>query len=119
MRPIITWAMCAALMIGGGTALAFDEQTVPAAPAPGAASPNASPTLDVPILDLTSPDVDPTKGKTGTQIRLPGLGVIGEIPKMDFGLELLYGSSQPRQEESRDSEAEGLMFRGRLPLGSR
>ncbi|WP_343062331.1 hypothetical protein [Hyphomicrobium methylovorum] len=29
----------------------------------------------------------------GTEIRIPGLGKLGTLPKMDFGLELLYGAA--------------------------
>jgi hypothetical protein len=29
--------------------------------------------------------------ESGTEIRIPGLGKLGTLPKMDFGLELLYG----------------------------
>ena len=35
---------------------------------------------------------DASSGK-GMEIRIPGLGAIGSLPKLDFGLELLYGAS--------------------------
>ncbi len=31
-------------------------------------------------------------GKTGMELNIPGIGSIGTLPKLDFGLELLYGS---------------------------
>ena len=32
-------------------------------------------------------------GKTGgTELNIPGIGSVGTLPKLDFGLELLYGS---------------------------
>jgi len=34
------------------------------------------------------------KPETGTEIRIPGLGKLGVLPKMDFGLELLYGAAE-------------------------
>ena len=34
------------------------------------------------------------KPETGTEIRIPGLGKLGTLPKMDFGLELLYGAAE-------------------------
>ncbi len=34
------------------------------------------------------------KSDTGTEIRIPGLGKIGTLPKMDFGLDLLYGAAE-------------------------
>ena len=36
----------------------------------------------------------PSKTDTGTEIRIPGLGKIGTLPKMDFGLDLLYGAAE-------------------------
>jgi hypothetical protein len=36
----------------------------------------------------------PGKGDSGTEIRIPGLGRIGTLPKMDFGLDLLYGAAE-------------------------
>ena len=29
---------------------------------------------------------------TGTEVTIPGIGSVGKLPKLDFGLELLYGS---------------------------
>ena len=39
------------------------------------------------------------KPETGTEIRIPGLGKLGVLPKMDFGLELLYGAADQKQPE--------------------
>ena len=38
----------------------------------------------------------------GTDITVPGLGKLGTLPKMDFGLELLYGGNQQRPIENTD-----------------
>jgi hypothetical protein len=27
----------------------------------------------------------------GTEVKIPGIGSVGTLPKLDFGLELLYG----------------------------
>jgi len=32
----------------------------------------------------------------GTEIRIPGLGKLGVLPKFDFGLDLLYGVNEPK-----------------------
>ena len=31
-----------------------------------------------------------------TEIRIPGLGKLGVLPKFDFGLDLLYGVNEPK-----------------------
>jgi hypothetical protein len=42
-----------------------------------------------PQFDLSDPM---TAGKSkGTDVTIPGLGTLGTLPKLDFGLELLYG----------------------------
>lgn len=40
------------------------------------------------------------QASAGTEIRIPGLGKLGTLPKMDFGLELLYGADQTPNHES-------------------
>ena len=99
----------------GGTAMAFEEQGArPAAPPAGSAAP--SPAIDPKGLTLSPSEMMP-KGESGTKIRIPGLGVIGEIPKMDFGLELLYGASEPKAALEQDpNEASGVILRGTIPL---
>jgi len=51
----------------------------------------------------------------GTEIRIPGLGKLGTLPKMDFGLELLYGAAETerQQEPSKiDDPSEDLTIKG-------
>jgi hypothetical protein len=44
----------------------------------------------------------PPKSDGGTEIRIPGLGKIGTLPKMDFGLDLLYGAAEDNNKVSPD-----------------
>lgn len=46
-------------------------------------------------LQLNVPEVS-LGGNSGTEVKIPGLGTVGKIPKLDFGLELLYGASDPK-----------------------
>ncbi len=76
------------------TAAAFSTEPVP----PPAASLQANPPSQfiqpgisgqMPQFDLNDPM---TAGKSnGTDVTIPGLGTLGTLPKLDFGLELLYG----------------------------
>jgi hypothetical protein len=86
----------------GGAALAFQEQ---GGRAPGQGGPSSN------VVTPANP-----MPKTGTEIRLPGLGQIGALPKFDFGLELLYGASEPKgiREELNKSEQNDLQVRGIL-----
>ena len=65
-------------------AFALEEQRLPVAPQ------QASPS------DAAKSGLAPGTAKTegGTEVRIPGLGKLGTLPKMDFGLELLYGASE-------------------------
>lgn len=81
-------------------AQAFQETTVGGKPAEGAA---VAPTVpDLPKtpppakgMQLSVPELS-LGGNSGTEIKVPGLGTIGKIPKLDFGLELLYGASDQK-----------------------
>jgi hypothetical protein len=50
----------------------------------------------------------------GTEVRIPGLGKLGVLPKMDFGLELLYGASEQNKqpEPGPEAPADDLTIRG-------
>src|SRR5215470_8639040 len=49
--------------------------------------------LDLSGLDLRTPEPGSGSG-VGTEIRVPGVGTMGTLPKLDFGLELLYGANE-------------------------
>ena len=112
MRFVSAIALGVLLAGVGGAAMAFEEQGArPAAPAAGGVT-QPSPGE----LTLSPTEMMP-KGEAGTKIRIPGLGVIGEIPKMDFGLELLYGATEQQKALEQDpNEANGLILRGTIPL---
>jgi hypothetical protein len=94
-------------------ALAFQEtgsKTVPA-DAQAAPSMDAQAPTGKPGFSLSVPDA---KGKAGgPEIRVPGLGTIGALPKLDFGLELLYGTSEPKGvRDDKSAEPADLQIRG-------
>ncbi len=78
-------AVCALVLCAGSYAFALEEQRAPA-PVPGQTQ--AEPQAGVQSAAPAS------KADTGTEIRIPGLGKLGTLPKMDFGLELLYGAAE-------------------------
>lgn len=108
-RMVLITGLGAALAFAGTAALALEEQKsapVPEAPAAaeaGAAVQNAAPAA---------------KAAGGTEIRIPGLGKLGTLPKMDFGLELLYGATETDkpQEPSKieGNSPEDLTVRGEI-----
>ena len=87
-----------AMLLGAALpALAFQEQSVGAPPAQTEQSP-AQPEAGVgakPAEMQLSPE-EAKKPVEGTEVRIPGLGKLGVLPKMDFGLELLYGANDGR-----------------------
>ena len=46
-----------------------------------------------PSIQLSTPET----GK-GTEVRIPGLGKLGVLPKLDFGLDILYGATDDRRQ---------------------
>lgn len=111
-------AVCAGtlLLAFGSVSWAFEEQKLNTGRGTAQGSAGSSQPGSGAELQLSTPDIAPARSAAGTKIRVPGLGVIGEIPKMDFGLELLYGASQPKQLDSDRTEANGVMGRVTVPI---
>lgn len=99
-------------VLAGPSAHAFQQQG--GAPAEAPAQPPAEAAPGAKPLDL-SDDTAP-KPEAGTEIRIPGLGKLGVLPKMDFGLELLYGAAEQKQPEGTPEAvpdpSDDLMIRG-------
>ena len=92
MRRLIAIAgLMAALSFGGAPALAFQETPIP----PPADIPQASPPAKTPALQLGSPDA-----AANPQADRKGVNVFGYnlFPKLDFGLDVLYGQDQQQLE---------------------
>lgn len=94
-------------------AAAFQETTG------GKATPEApaQQTPDAKVLDLGSSSTAPAGKSGGTEVRIPGLGTLGVLPKLDFGLELLYGVNEDKRNEPDRGSAEpeeGVQIRGTL-----
>lgn len=70
-----------------------------------------------PSMELGTETLAPPSG-VGTTVRIPGLGALGVLPKLDFGLELLYGEGRTVAVEPRDDDPavdnEGLRIKGTL-----
>jgi hypothetical protein len=87
-------AMFTAASVSG--AYAFTETPVPPPSAkPGQKSESVVPQLQKPEdggagLELTTPG---SAKSGGTELTIPGVGTIGNLPKLNFGLELLYGGN--------------------------
>lgn len=101
MRRIIGMGIALAAM--SSMAVAFQEQKPT--------------TQDGPQAGISADQSAPAKTQ-GTEVRIPGLGKLGVLPKMDFGLELLYGATDPKANvveppvPSRDND--DLTIRGSL-----
>jgi len=106
----LSWS--AALALASSSALAFQEQ-----PAGGTVTP-APKGEAAQSLDGTT--AAPAPKSEGTEVTIPGLGKLGVLPKMDFGLELLYGADEmPKAQEPSGPteqlpEPEDLTIRGSL-----
>lgn len=85
------------LAVMAGPVAAFQEQQVggnaPAStPAPGIVIDNSRTVAD-PAVEFNAPQSSKA-AKSGPEVFIPGLGSLGVLPTMDFGLELLYGASE-------------------------
>jgi len=101
-------ALATSLVALSTAALAFQEQTS-GGNAPAAVSqPSAKP------VELNPTGASALKPFVGTEVRIPGLGKLGSLPKMDFGLELLYGASETKTQDAQplDDARDDLTIRG-------
>ena len=94
------------ILISTGS-FAFQEQqaTTPRQPETQQVQPAAAPL-----------SADPIPASKGTTVRIPGLGTLGVIPKMDFGLELLYGAAdqQGKRPDPSKTEQDDVLVGGRI-----
>jgi hypothetical protein len=94
MRLMITAAVLALL---AQPAMAF-KQTETSPQEPAAAANDSSAQMAKPGgepgkgLNLAVPGLSLGKSN-GTEVKIPGIGTVGVLPKLDFGLELLYGAN--------------------------
>ncbi|MFY0612621.1 MAG: hypothetical protein JXQ99_13905 [Hyphomicrobiaceae bacterium] len=102
MRRILVAMVTCFLAVG--SAQAFEKTS------PGAGQGKTGKALEL------SPGKPLGSGSGGAEVRIPGLGTLGVLPKLDFGLELLYGDGQAQavtpQEDEPDTD--GLRIRGTL-----
>ncbi len=102
-----------ALLLAAPSALAFEETRGGAGTTPAAPKSSAAPVGEAPLgLGGTGTSVAPS---AGTEVRIPGLGKLGILPKLDFGLELLYGVNEQSFDDRRlrpDQADDGLGVRG-------
>jgi hypothetical protein len=113
MRRIRQLAVTVALLLASCPAMAFDVQQ--GGKAPAKEPPAAAPSLTDKDLGANFAISEPGKTGNGTEVRIPGIGKLGVLPKMDFGLELLYGAAEQKRLEEPAEAAEQpdeLMIRG-------
>jgi hypothetical protein len=115
MKAVRWFVAGVALGLLSSASFAFQEQRS------GGASPSAPSGVDkAPAVDLTPPPSSPSSS-SGPEIRIPGFGRLGLLPKLDLGLELLYGASESDRKPSAversaptDTDDENLRIRGTL-----
>lgn len=87
MRSKFLLVLSLGLLVAATSAYAFDaQQPDPARPADAG--------------NLNIPDPAAKAADKGTEVNIPGLGNLGVLPKMDFGLELLYGANENKPVEA-------------------
>ena len=104
MKPARLFILGLALGVSSQAAVAFQEQ----------GGQGATQGQTAPAANVTPP---PASGlpRAGTEIRIPGLGPVGTLPKFDFGLELLYGAGDQRSvEPPSKSEPSEVQIRGTI-----
>ena len=122
-RPVLLAVVAAGLGAFAQAALAFQDGAPSAATGsddkPAAEVSGSEPRVEPPKspepgkgLTLKTPELSLGEG-TGTEVRIPGFGKVGVLPKLDFGLELLYGATEakgmPDKPEPSDVQIRGTI----------
>jgi hypothetical protein len=107
-----------ALAVASTSTLAFQEQGggAPAAvttPAPNVA-PESAKAPDGQGGDINFSTPKPNGESAGTEVRIPGFGKVGVLPKLDFGLELLYGATESKGLPQDKTEPGDVQIRGTI-----
>jgi len=119
MHPLKTLMAVSGLMaaLSLAPAHAFTETEVPS-PAAKSAPEKETPALQLEKTDdgaglsLTTPG---DANSDGTELNIPGVGSIGKLPKLDFGLELLYGGGTGQGTESPvEEQSDDVLIKGKI-----
>jgi hypothetical protein len=116
MRRLKWMLVCVGLGALSSAALAFQESKGGVANGNQPEQPEAKAAPGVPSLDLKDTGVS-VAPSTGVEVRIPGLGKLGVLPKFDFGLELLYGANEKAEEAERQGQTlpgDDVQIRGSL-----
>ena len=113
-RPVRLMLAVLALAAFGEPLWAFQESGPSQAPAeaPPVEAPKSLP-APTKNLNLKMPEMSIGEG-TGTEVKIPGFGTVGVLPKLDFGLELLYGATDARGRPDDRSEPSDVQIRGTI-----
>ena len=96
----VMWALCST------SAYAFKETPVGTADKASEVTAEAEAPTQA-KAKLKSPEDDVVEGDQGLELRIPGVGSLGFLPKLDFGLELLYGANASNIDDD-DSQPDDL-----------
>jgi hypothetical protein len=110
-RPLAIAGLIAALGGSATPALAFQETPVPPPPAPATA---AQPQAKTPPLQLGTPGVSADQSADKGGVKMFGYSI---LPKLDFGLELLYGQDEQQlqiQQEPSFDEGQDVTVLGKV-----
>jgi len=116
MRRLKWMLVCCGLGALSSAALAFQESKGGVAGGEQQEQSDSKVAPGVPSLDLkdTGVSVAPV---AGVEVRIPGLGKLGVLPKFDFGLELLHGVNEKAEEAERQGQTlpgDDMQIRGSL-----
>lgn len=86
-------------MLASGPASAFQQVPTETEETP---APSVQP---APSADFSAPEPDEPEADSG--FKLPGFDALGFLPKLDFGLDLMYGDSDSETTQSTPSRSGG------------
>lgn len=112
MREFVAIGTLTAFALLSQPALSFQETPVVPPSATDGQPQTQTPSQGEEASSFAIPEGELGDVGLGTEVRIPGLGTLGVIPKLDFGLELLYGAAESEVVEEDPLSDDELTIRG-------
>jgi hypothetical protein len=116
MKRFTILGAAVALLVAGAPAFAFKETPVGKSGAGPSAEGSAASGAGQGAAGFST-DSGSAGNSKGLDVRIPGLGKLGVLPKLDFGLDILYGATETQRTQPTPGPSvgeDGMTIQGRI-----
>ena len=116
MTRFTIFGAAVALLVAGTPAMAFKETPVGKDGSGSATEGNSAAGAGQGSTGFSA-EPGAAAGSKGLDVRIPGLGKLGVLPKLDFGLDILYGATETQRTQPTPGPGvgeDGMTIQGRI-----